>query len=127
MTSRQLRRIMCGGARRSGQTRWTIRFPPTFEASTAFRICEPAFSAFISQLPDDDIDELNRRASPYHRRLIFEEFFLLELVFALRRKQSQLARGVRFETNDRDPQQREEDPAVPSHCGAEAGSEGNRR
>ncbi len=32
--------------------------------------------------------------------MIFEEFFLLELVFALRKKQSQLARGVRFETSD---------------------------
>ena len=48
----------------------------------------------------DNIGELNRRASPSHRRLIFEEFFLLELVFALRKKQSQLARGVRFETSD---------------------------
>jgi len=32
--------------------------------------------------------------------LIFEEFFLLELIFALRRKQSRAVNGVRFETND---------------------------
>src|SRR5437016_12423875 len=47
---------------------------------------------------DDDIGKLNQRRSPYHRRLIFEEFFLLELIFALRRSQSRAIQGVRFET-----------------------------
>src|SRR5262249_27257905 len=41
------------------------------------------------------------RRSPYHRRLIFEEFFLLELLFALRRLQTRSLKGVRFETTDR--------------------------
>jgi ATP-dependent DNA helicase RecG len=47
----------------------------------------------------DDLRDLNQRRSPYHRRLIFEEFFLLELIFALRRVQSRSLQGVRFETS----------------------------
>ncbi len=53
----------------------------------------------------DDLAKLNRRQSPYHRRLIFEEFFLLELVFALRRAQGRVLSGVRFETSERVRQQ----------------------
>ena len=54
---------------------------------------------------DDDIGKLNQRRSPYHRRLIFEEFFLLELIFALRRLESRSREGVRFETSERIRQQ----------------------
>src|SRR5215813_14040916 len=50
---------------------------------------------------EDDLQQLNQRRSPYHRRLIFEEFFLLELLYALRRAQSRAISGVRFETTDR--------------------------
>src|SRR5947209_17454911 len=53
----------------------------------------------------DDLTKLNQRRSPYHRRLIFEEFFLLELIFALRRVQSRRLEGVRFETSERIRQQ----------------------
>ena len=49
---------------------------------------------------EDDLSKLNARQSPYHRRLIFEEFFLLELIFALRRVQARALKGVRFETTD---------------------------
>src|SRR5207249_5701718 len=55
--------------------------------------------------PQDDINLLNQRRSPYHRRLIFEEFFLLELIFALRRAQSRSMQGVQFETSERIRQQ----------------------
>ncbi len=54
---------------------------------------------------DDDLVKLNQRQSAYHRRLIFEEFFLLELIFALRRIQGRSLKGVRFETTDRIRQQ----------------------
>jgi len=49
----------------------------------------------------DDLTKLNHRDSPYHRRLIFEEFFLLELVFALRRHTARGVQGVRFQTDER--------------------------
>ncbi|MBI2150541.1 MAG: ATP-dependent DNA helicase RecG, partial [Acidobacteria bacterium] len=55
--------------------------------------------------PEDGLAELNRRRSPFHRRLIFEEFFLLELVFALRRSQGRALSGAQFETTDRIRQQ----------------------
>jgi ATP-dependent DNA helicase RecG len=51
--------------------------------------------------PPDDADQLNQRRSPYHRRFIFEEFFLLELIYALRRVQNRMLPGVQFETTDR--------------------------
>src|SRR5438874_11484292 len=51
--------------------------------------------------PQDDLERLNQRRSPYHRRLIFEEFFLLELIYALRRVQSRALKGVQFATTDR--------------------------
>jgi ATP-dependent DNA helicase RecG len=51
--------------------------------------------------PEDHLEQLNQRRSPYHRRMIFEEFFLLELMYALRRGQSRSLQGVRFETRDR--------------------------
>src|SRR5215472_222431 len=50
---------------------------------------------------EDNLEQFNQRRSPFHRRLIFEEFFLLELVYALRRAQSRSLTGVRFETPDR--------------------------
>lgn len=49
---------------------------------------------------EDDIEELNRRRSPYHRRFIFEEFFLVELTLALRRLRLRATDGLQFETND---------------------------
>jgi len=52
-------------------------------------------------VPEDNLEQLNQRRSPYHRRMIFEEFFLLELIYALRRGQSRSLHGVRFETRDR--------------------------
>jgi ATP-dependent DNA helicase RecG len=48
----------------------------------------------------DDLNQLNQRRSPYHRRLIFEEFFLLELIQVLRQVQTRSLAGVRFETTD---------------------------
>jgi ATP-dependent DNA helicase RecG len=50
---------------------------------------------------EDKLEQLNQRRSPYHRRLIFEEFFFLELLYAVRRGQSRALNGVRFETRDR--------------------------
>ncbi len=50
----------------------------------------PGIVAALEQVhfpaPDADVDELNRFRSPAHRRLVFEEFLLLQLGLALRRK-----------------------------------------
>jgi ATP-dependent DNA helicase RecG len=43
-----------------------------------------------------DINVLNSARSPGHRRLIFDEFFLLELGLALMKKRETLEKGIRF-------------------------------
>jgi ATP-dependent DNA helicase RecG len=42
------------------------------------------------------MDELNRRVSPAHRRIIFDEFFLLELGLALLKKRETIEKGISF-------------------------------
>jgi ATP-dependent DNA helicase RecG len=100
MTSRQLRRILWSAltdlANPLGDS-----IPPDIREKHGFPDLRACLQRIHFPSAEDNVSELNRRASPSHRRLIFEEFFLLELVFALRKKQSQLTRGVRFETNDR--------------------------
>jgi ATP-dependent DNA helicase RecG len=100
MTSRQLRRIIASALTDLADTLFDP-IPEQIRREQDF----PDLRSCLQRIhfPDaaDNIEALNRRASPAHRRLIFEEFFLLELVFALRKKQSQLTRGVRFETTER--------------------------
>ncbi|MBI4468712.1 MAG: ATP-dependent DNA helicase RecG [Acidobacteria bacterium] len=51
---------------------------------------------------DADLDEYNARRAPSQRRLIFEEFFWLQMALALRRQDRQAApKGPRFEVDDR--------------------------
>jgi ATP-dependent DNA helicase RecG len=48
--------------------------------------------------PEADPDEFNRFASAAHRRLIYDEFFFLQLGMALRRRGQTLERGIAFRT-----------------------------
>ena len=49
---------------------------------------------------DSDLSALNAFRSPAHWRLIFEEFFWLEVGLALKRAKARQARGIQFELND---------------------------
>jgi ATP-dependent DNA helicase RecG len=100
LTSRQLRRIVWAAL---GDLADPLDdpVPPRIRAEQGFPDLRACLQRIHFPTPEDNVEDLNRRASPSHRRLIFEEFFLLELVFALRKKQSQLTEGVRFETNER--------------------------
>jgi ATP-dependent DNA helicase RecG len=100
LTSRQLRRILAAALADLANP-LDDPIPPAIRSSQGFPDLRDCLQRIHFPTAEDDVDDLNRRASPSHRRLIFEEFFLLELVFALRKKQSQLAVGVRFETDDR--------------------------
>jgi ATP-dependent DNA helicase RecG len=100
MTSRQLRRIVWA-ALSDLVSPLEDPIPPAIRSAQGFPELRDCLQRIHFPAAQDNIDDLNRRASPAHRRLIFEEFFLLELVFALRKKQSQLVEGVRFETSDR--------------------------
>jgi len=100
MTSRQLRRIIASALADLADPLWDP-IPENIREQEGFPDLRVCLQRIHFPIPGDSIDDLNRRVSPAHRRLIFEEFFLVELVFALRKKQSQLTRGVRFETSDR--------------------------
>jgi ATP-dependent DNA helicase RecG len=47
-----------------------------------------------------DISALNKGLSPAHRRIVFDEFFLLELGLALLKKRETLERGISFKVKD---------------------------
>jgi ATP-dependent DNA helicase RecG len=47
----------------------------------------------------ESIDSLNLHKSPAHRRIIFDEFFMLELGLALKKKGKALENGISFKTD----------------------------
>jgi ATP-dependent DNA helicase RecG len=98
LTSRQLRRITAAAIADLGPLDDLL--PEEIRANHQFPDIRTCLERIHFPSSEDDIGALNRRESPYHRRLIFEEFFLLELVFAVRRKHTHRTDGVRFETND---------------------------
>jgi ATP-dependent DNA helicase RecG len=100
MTSRQLRRIIAA-ALGDLVSPLDDPIPPAIRNEHGFPDLRTCLQRIHFPAAGDNVHDLNRRESPSHRRLIFEEFFLLELVFALRKKQSQLTRGVQFDTSDR--------------------------
>ena len=99
VTSRQLRSIV--GAAVDGLAA-DIEDPLPGELRGRLKL--PALHASLRALHrprlDDDIDRLNRRRSPYHRRFIFEEFLLMELTSARERRRTRARDGVRFATSD---------------------------
>jgi ATP-dependent DNA helicase RecG len=104
ITSRQLRRIIAG-ALSDLANEIDDPLPPDIRKAHGFPDIRTSLQRIHFPEAEDDLAKLNQRQSPYHRRLIFEEFFLLELIFALRRVQSRSLQGVRFETADRIRQQ----------------------
>lgn len=104
ITSRQLRRIM-SAALSDLAKEIDDPLPDEILTENSFPDIRTCLERVHFPEPGDDLAELNRRRSPFHRRLIFEELFLVELVFALRRAQGRALRGAQFETTDRIRQQ----------------------
>jgi ATP-dependent DNA helicase RecG len=100
ITSRQLRRII-SGALLDLSKEVPDPLPDEIRAAHGFPDLRTCLNRIHFPETQDDLPQLNHRRSPYHRRLIFEEFFLLELLYALRRVQNRGISGVRFETTDR--------------------------
>jgi len=104
ITSRQFRRLIAGAL--SDLTKdLDDPLPEDIRKAHGFPDIYTSLQRIYFPGTDDDLAKLNQRQSAYHRRLIFEEFFLLELIFALRRIQGRSLKGVRFETTDRIRQQ----------------------
>jgi ATP-dependent DNA helicase RecG len=99
ITSRQFRRIV-DAALRDLSTDVTDPLPDEVREAHAFPDLRTTLQRIHFPEAKDDLSKLNERRSPYHRRLIFEEFFLLELIYALRRLQGRALAGARFETTD---------------------------
>jgi ATP-dependent DNA helicase RecG len=104
ITSRQLRRIMAA-ALADLSTDVPDPLPDEIREAHGLPDLRTCLEHIHFPHPTDDLAKLNDRRSPYHRRLIFQEFFLLELIFALRRVQGRSAKGVQFDTSDRVRQQ----------------------
>src|SRR5262245_61728264 len=100
ITSRQFRRIVSTALSQLGDD-IDDPLPEDIRTANGFPDLKTCLHHIHFPQLSDDVEKLNHRDSPYHHRFIFEEFFLLELVFALRRHQSRSASGVRFETDDR--------------------------
>src|SRR6185369_3658717 len=99
LTSRQLRRITSAALADLDGT-VSDPLPESIRARYQFPELRSCLERIHFPAKTDNIAALNRRDSPYHRRLIFQEFFQLELVLASRRRQTQRASGIQFETND---------------------------
>jgi ATP-dependent DNA helicase RecG len=100
ITSRQMRRLISGALADLGKE---VTDPLPDEIRVAHSLPDLRESLERIHFPSqaDDLGRFNERRSPFHRRLIFEEFFLLELIYALRRAQSRSLRGVQFATPER--------------------------
>jgi ATP-dependent DNA helicase RecG len=104
ITSRQFRRIVSSALSDLART-IDDPLPTDIREEYGFPDIRTSLEHVHFPTAEDDLEQLNRRQSPYHRRLIFEEFFLLELIFALRRVQSRSLKGAQFQTTDRIRQQ----------------------
>jgi ATP-dependent DNA helicase RecG len=99
ITSRQFRRLVSAALNQLDEN-IEDPLPDDIRESNGFPELKTALHRIHFPDKSDDLDKLNRRDSRYHHRFIFEEFFLLELIFALRRHQSRTVTGVRFHTDD---------------------------
>jgi len=99
ITSRQFRRLISAALT---QLEDNIDDPLPDQILSANGLPDLKTALHRIHFPDksDDLGRLSHRDSPYHHRFIFEEFFLLELIFALRRHQTRTVQGVRFHTDD---------------------------
>jgi ATP-dependent DNA helicase RecG len=66
------------------------RLPPALRRRLRLMDASQALREVHFPSPEADIESLNRWSSQAHRRLIFEEFFLLELGLALRQRETTL-------------------------------------
>ena len=90
---RRIQKNVGGPIRRQGIQRHSRRRSAGGKISSP---CPRLFAGPISRIPDENLALLNEGKSPAHRRLIFDEFFFLELGLALRRSGTAHGKGHRL-------------------------------
>jgi ATP-dependent DNA helicase RecG len=96
LTSRQIRRIFRGLHHQFGHAVEEI-----FPADLTSDLQLPSLADALAQLHfpggEEDIDHLNQWTTSAHRRFIFEEFFVLQLALAIRRRRVKTdSKGISF-------------------------------
>jgi ATP-dependent DNA helicase RecG len=96
LTSRQIRRIFRGLHNQFGHGVEEI-FPATLTSRLQLPSLADALEQWHFPGCEEDIDQLNQGTTSAHRRLIFEEFFVLQLALAIRRRMVRTeSRGISF-------------------------------
>ena len=96
LTSRQIRRIFRGLHHQFGHAVEEI-----FPANLTSRLQLPTLANALKQLHfpsgEEDIEQLNQGTTTAHRRIIFEEFFSLQVALAIRRRMVKTeSKGISF-------------------------------
>ena len=101
LTSRQIRTIM-KGLLDQYQDGLEELIPGSITARLRLPDLARAVGAVHFPTTPADLAALDRGTTPAHRRLVFEEFFLLELALAVRRQSvKEEIKGIRFDTDTR--------------------------
>ncbi len=83
--------------------RYSAQVEETLPAEIRERYGLPGIAAALEQVhfptADAEVDELNRFSSPAHKRLVFEEFLLLQLGLVMRRKRYKNSPGFSLAAN----------------------------
>ncbi|MBN2468699.1 MAG: ATP-dependent DNA helicase RecG [Deltaproteobacteria bacterium] len=91
--------------------RYGCEIPDAVPRSISERLGLPdvavAFERIHFPKNEDDFDRLVDGRSAYHRRIIFDEFFFLELGLALRKRGLVLGKGIAFRVNNNIPERLE--------------------
>lgn len=99
ITSRQFRKMIVD-ALDALRPRLADPLPEEVRTRRSLPELSSALEAIHRPGPEADLELLNARRSPAHRRFKFEELFLFELGTALRRHRTRTSDGIRFETGD---------------------------
>jgi ATP-dependent DNA helicase RecG len=73
--------------------------PPTLRDAQRLPVFEAAVAAVHFPSPEENLDSLNSGGTAWHRRLAYEELFLLELALAARHRSVKVeTKGIQFDT-----------------------------
>jgi len=73
--------------------------PPSIVEAKKFPSLQQAFFSLHQPQTGDSIVLLEEKKSPSHQRLVFEEFFFLELALALKKRGVQQEKGIKISSN----------------------------